>query len=124
MNDQIIEYLNFLTEHYSFIENDIEKCKKRWFPRKPQTMFLFSRVGESIIKNLDLLNENEKMILFNHIENGVRSESNSLSTIVATGLVESLVTATDDNDDLWRELETLLGAESLNHALAWKNFGQ
>jgi len=52
------------------------------------------------------------------------SEKDELATAVATGLVESLVTASDENEELWKEIESCLQPESKKHALAWKNFGQ
>lgn len=42
----------------------------------------------------------------------------------ATGLVESLVTASDENESVWKEIEAYLHVESKKHALAWKKLGQ
>lgn len=52
------------------------------------------------------------------------SEEDELNKAVTTGLVESLVTASDENKKLWKEIESNLQPESKKHALAWKNFGQ
>ncbi|MNJ81998.1 hypothetical protein D3C77_811110 [compost metagenome] len=54
----------------------------------------------------------------------MRSDNDELATAVATGLVESLVTASDENESVWKEIEAYLHVESKKHALAWKKFGQ
>lgn len=93
-------------------------------PDSPAPILLFSLVGKSIVKNLSFLNENEKLSLFQHIELGMTSDNEELAIAVATGLVESLVTASDANESVWKEIEYYLQVESKKHALAWKNFGQ
>ncbi|GAB7263868.1 hypothetical protein DZJ_04180 [Dickeya ananatis] len=40
------------------------------------------------------------------------SDNDDLATAVATGLIESLVTATDGNESVWKEIESNLHAES------------
>jgi hypothetical protein len=77
-----------------------------------------------LVNQLGSLNQLEKSALFQHIEAGMRSDNDELATAVATGLVESLVTASDENESAWKEIEGYLYGESKKHALAWKNFGQ
>lgn len=52
------------------------------------------------------------------------SLDDELATVVATGLIEAIVTATDSNSLLWQDLSKFLGDKSKSHALVWKNFGQ
>lgn len=47
-----------------------------------------------------------------HIENGMASGIEALSIATATGLIESLVSASDKNEAVWREIEAFLLAES------------
>ena len=93
-------------------------------PDPPPTILLFSLVGKALVNQLASLNHSEKSALFQHIETGMRSDNDELATAVATGLVESLVTASDENESVWKEIEAYLHVESKKHALAWKNFGQ
>lgn len=42
---------------------------------------------------------------------------------VATGIVEGLVTASDEDESMWKKIESYLHTESKKHALSWKFFG-
>ncbi|MBB3306735.1 MULTISPECIES: hypothetical protein [unclassified Enterobacter] len=43
-----------------------------------------------------------------HIEKGMASDIEALSIATATGLIESLVPASDKNEDVWQEMEAFL----------------
>ncbi|MDK9357372.1 MULTISPECIES: hypothetical protein [Lelliottia] len=118
------DYIGVFTQRSEHIKNAVNRCVEYWAPEQVPLILLLSTVGKALIKQLDVLSENEKTVLFQHIEDGMRSDEDELATAVATGLVESLVTASDGNDELWRAIERYLGRESNKHAVAWKNFGQ
>lgn len=118
------EFISFVIDRNEFLKNDVKKCLEYWMPDAPVPILLFSLVGKSIVKHLSFFNENEKLSLFQHIELGMTSDNEELAIAVATGLVESLVTASDANESVWKEIEYYLQVESKKHALAWKNFGQ
>lgn len=124
MDNYIDDYLSFFTQASEHIKNEVNKCVEYWLPDPPPTILLFSLVGKALVNQLDSLNHLEKSALFQHIETGMRSDNDELATAVATGLVESLVTASDENESVWKEIEAYLHVESKKHALAWKNFGQ
>lgn len=124
MDKYIDEYLNFFIQKSEYIKNEINKSVEYWLPEPPPTILLFSLVGRALVNQLSSLSQSDKSTLFQHIEVGMRSDNDRLATAVATGLIESLVTATDEDEPVWKEIEGYLHVESKKHALAWKNFGQ
>ncbi|MNE93909.1 hypothetical protein D3C80_1918170 [compost metagenome] len=116
--------MSFFTQASEYIKNEVNRCVEYWLPDPPPTILLFSLVGKALVNQLASLNHSEKSALFQHIETGMRSDNDELATAVATGLVESLVTASDENESVWKEIEAYLHVESKKHALAWKKFGQ
>ena len=124
MDNYLIDYLGFFSLKSEPIKKTIEQAIKYWLPDSPPTILLFSQVGKTLAYQLALLSEMDKTNFFQHIESGLCSENDELATAVATGLIESLVTVSDENTALWKEIESCLQPESKKHFLAWKNFGQ
>lgn len=124
MTKLINDYVGVFTQRSEHIKNAVNRCVEYWLPEQAPLILLFSAIGKVLVKQLATLSDDEKTVLFQHIEDGMRSNEDELATAVATGLVESLVTASDGNDELWGNIEKYLGRESNKHAVAWKNFGQ
>jgi len=124
MDNYINDYLSFFALNSEPVKNIVEKLVEYWFPEPVPTIILFSQIGRVLADQLYSLDKAERSLFFKHIELGMCSEKDELATAVATGLVESLVTASDENEELWKEIESCLQPESKKHALAWKNFGQ
>lgn len=124
MTKLINDYVGVFTQRSEHIKNAVNLCVEYWLPEPAPLILLFTTIGKVLVKQLDALSDDEKTLLFQHIEDGMLSNEDELATAVATGLVESLVTASDGNDELWRDIERHLGIESNKHAIAWKNFGQ
>ncbi|UAY94274.1 hypothetical protein KSL88_09950 [Pectobacterium polaris] len=124
MVEYINEYLSMFTQRSEYIKNEVSNSIKYWFPDDPPTVLLFSLVGKALVNQLALLRESDKLIFFQHIEMGITSENTDLATAVATGLVEALVTASDEDESVWEKIENYLHSESKNHALSWRDFGK
>ncbi|MFP1528245.1 hypothetical protein ACLB1R_18650 [Escherichia coli] len=62
----------------------------------------------------------EREKIFKHVEDGMVSLDDELATVVATGLIEAIVTATDSNSLLWQDVSKFLGDKSKSHALVCK----
>ncbi|MEI2265675.1 hypothetical protein [Erwinia sp. CGal63] len=124
MDVYINDYINFFTLRSEEIKKTVGRAIEYWAPEPVPTILLFSQIGKNIAGQLFLLSETEKLFLFQHIESGICSENEQLATAVATGLIESLVTASDENEELWKKIVGCLQPVSKKHALAWKNFGQ
>jgi len=90
----------------------------------PPYIYLYSNIGRIIANNIFLFDDKKQIEIFSHIESGINSKDEYLATAVATGLIEALVSESDNNTELWHIIENHLGIESKKHALAWKNFGQ
>ena len=87
-------------------------------------IYLYSNIWRIIANNIFLFDDKKQIEIFSHIESGINSKDEYLATAVATGLIEALVSESDNNTELWHIIENHLGIESKKHALAWKNFGQ
>ena len=124
MTNLINDYVGVFTQRSEHIKNAVNRCVEYWLPEQAPLILLLTTIGKVLVKQLDALSDDEKTLLFQHIEDGMLSNEDELATAVATGLVESLVAASDSNDELWRDIEQYLGSESNKHAIAWKNFGQ
>lgn len=124
MDKYIIDYLDFFIQKSVRVNDEVKKCVEYWSPDLPPMILLFSQVGKALAAQLNSISKSERLVIFQHIETGMCSKEDELATAVATGLVESLVTASDENVELWTEIESCLQPESKKHALAWKNFGQ
>ncbi|MBA0210038.1 hypothetical protein [Pectobacterium brasiliense] len=123
MEKYINEYLSVFTQKSEYIKNEVNKGVKYWLPDNSPTILLFSLVGKTLVNQLDFLRESDKLEFFQHIETGMLSENADLSTAVATGLIEALVTASDEDESMWKKIESYLHTESKKHALSWKFFG-
>ncbi|KHS75756.1 hypothetical protein RC94_10830 [Pectobacterium brasiliense] len=123
MEKYINEYLSVFTQKSEHIKNEVNKSVKYWLPDNSPTILLFSLVGKALVNQLDFLRESDKLEFFQHIETGMLSDNADLSTAVATGIVEGLVTASDEDESMWKRIESYLHTESKNHALSWKFFG-
>ncbi|KHS81747.1 hypothetical protein V6M93_14825 [Pectobacterium brasiliense] len=123
MEKYINEYLSVFTQKSEHIKNEVNKSVKYWLPDNSPTILLFSLVGKALVNQLDFLRESDKLEFFQHIETGMLSDNADLSTAVATGIVEGLVTASDEGESMWKRIESYLHTESKKHALSWKFFG-
>ncbi|QRN40176.1 hypothetical protein [Pectobacterium carotovorum] len=120
MVEYINEYLSMFTQRSEYIKNEVNQSIEYWLPDPPPAILLFSLVGKALVNQLALLRESDKLNFFQHIEMGINSENTDL----ATGLVEALVTASDEDESVWGKIENYLHSESKNHALSWRNFGK
>ncbi|MCU7784394.1 hypothetical protein [Lelliottia amnigena] len=124
MNSLTNSYISMFTERSVYIKNAVNRCLDYWAPEQAPLILLFSVIGKSLVNQFNMFNDADKAMLFQHIEDGMLSNDDDLATAVATGLVESLVNASDGNDELWGKIVQNLGIESQKHAIAWRNFGQ
>ena len=101
----------------------LNEVYREWRPSEPPKTVMLSELGHYIVGNIDRFDPKVCSLLFGLIEEALRGEDAITRDAVATGLVESLVNASDGNDKLWCQIKSCLGPKSLRHAVAWKNFG-
>lgn len=124
MDHFIASYIERMDSYSDVISESIDSMKEYWAPDEPPIIMLSSHIGKALVKAFPKLDRTERELIFEHIENGMISANDELATAVATGLIEAMVTSTDDNQCLWEEVEKALRQKSKEHALAWKIFGQ
>jgi len=124
VNTDVKNYLDELAKELKFIQPTINSCVEYWSPEEPPVTVLFGEIGDSIVQNIESLPEGALKACFNLIESGMTSRGEDIGTAVATGLIESMVTKSDGDPQLWNRLEELFGAVSKIHANAWRKFGQ
>ncbi|WP_330985920.1 MULTISPECIES: DUF7674 family protein [Enterobacterales] len=124
MKNSTTNYIRVFTEKSEYIKNAVNICLEYWSPEEAPLILLFASIGKALANQFDELSDTERELLFQHVEDGMLSNDDDLATAVATGLVESIVNASNGNDELWRRIEKKLGSESQKHAIAWRNFGQ
>lgn len=125
MNKNFKEYLSpffVLSDEIQILLNEFYDEWKG--DNNPPYIYLYSNIGRIIANNVFLFDNKTQIEIFSHIESGINSDDEYLATAVATGLIEALVSESDNNTELWHIIENHLGIESKKHALAWKNFGQ
>ncbi len=125
MNTSPLEYLRSITLAVPQLNERLDDCLHRWGSLEiPPITFMFAEVGDVIAENISTLPKHQLQEIFLKIEEGINNPDTVLSTAVATGLIEALVSNADKKPELWREFEKLLGAASLRHAVAWRDFGR
>ena len=125
MNKNFKEYLSpffVLSDEIQILLNEFYDEWKG--DNNPPYIYLYSNIGRIIANSVFLFDNKTQIEIFSHIESGINSDDEYLATAVATGLIEALVSESDNNTELWHIIENHLGIESKKHALAWKNFGQ
>lgn len=125
MNKNFKEYLSpffVLSDEIQILLNEFYDAWKG--DNNPPYIYLYSNIGRIIANSVFLFDNKTQIEIFSHIESGINSDDEYLATAVATGLIEALVSESDNNTELWHIIENHLGIESKKHALAWKNFGQ
>ncbi|MGR4036897.1 hypothetical protein LB437_21495 [Escherichia coli] len=123
MNQYIANYIEKMASFSTVLSETVSLANEYWHPETPPVVMLFSQIGKTIVKifmKWVILKEK----IFKHVEDGMVSIDDELATVVATGLIEAIVTATDSNSLLWKDVSKFLGDKSKSHALVWKDFGQ
>lgn len=97
----------------------VDEEVSEWAPSLVPGTTLYAAIGARIA-------ETERGILersgvFDLVERGMLSASEHVVTLVATGLIEGLIAASESLGT-WQEIEPLLGTQSRSHANAWINF--
>ena len=124
MNLSPLDYLRSLVADVPALNAALNRSLQSWGTETPPNTVIFAEVGDAIASNLAALPIDVRRKVFSAIEEGMVSQDAALSTAMATGLVEALVANADTKPDLWKEFENLLGAASIKHAVAWRNFGR
>jgi hypothetical protein len=90
-----------------------------WNPEQPPTTLLFTDFGIEIARQFSTMSNNTKKAIFQHIEEGMTSNNTLLITAIATGLIEALISESEQHEGLWATIEPYLGMFSKRYAENW-----
>lgn len=100
-----------------------EKAVEEWGEDIPRTL-LFSKLGKAIAEKFDEFSLDERVLVFNIIELGMKTKTDDLKALIATGLLESLCTRASHDTVLWKKVDEQLGDTSRQYLLDWKLWHQ
>lgn len=83
---------------------------------------LFAELGKAIIKNFDELSHEDRTYVFDVIEQGMKSSDSTLSTTIATGLLEAVSGQISKNRDIAKRVFAQLGEASKKYLTDWNNW--
>lgn len=118
-----MDYLRGLVSDIPVLNEKLNRCLAHWGIESPPPIWAFGEVGDAIADNLEALPDETREKIFASIEIGMASPDDDLSTAMATGLIEALISHSDGKAGLWEQIERLLGPDSKKYALAWRSFG-
>ena len=108
---------------YPFINIVCREFIMDYWPDDPPWTSLFGIIGRVLCENWGRLTVEEKIQLFEMIEPSMdESTDEFLQTVVATGLVESIIHLTDKNQILWSEIESYMLPMTKEFANTYKNW--
>lgn len=116
---------NFLVSLLN-VSDGIRKAHKAmiedWRPEDPPPTTLYAALGYQIVDDFLGYHSEARGRIFSLVEQAMESEDEDLGEVVATGLIEALVTRAMETEGLWEQIKPLLGPQSLYHAEAWLSF--
>lgn len=123
MNRKTIDFIKTLLEICPFLNSAFIECILYWLPDAPPSTILLGTIGKALVVGLDDFSEHEGKLIFDLIERAMTDESEQFSTVVGTGLIEGMVTKTDEIVGSWEKAKKYLGTSSLAHAEGWRSWG-
>ncbi|WP_349656644.1 hypothetical protein [Xanthomonas sp. 10-10] len=118
--------MDFHDFYQDFIENlsprDYSSNLKEWGEDIPWTL-IFSSLGRYFVNDFNLLHEKNRNNIF-HLIKVAMEKKGSLSTSVATGLLEELHKSSMKNSALANEIRGRLDTESSRYLEAWAKWSE
>lgn len=90
-----------------------------WCPDNPPVIALFEALGDRIADDFETTNSDVNSRIFALIESAMASGDQRLTTAVATGLIEAMISRLSAKEGTLRQLTQELGVLSRKHAEAW-----
>lgn len=120
-----MQYGEFVTEFVrgsKELEKNLKEINEYWSPDLPPETVALSGLGKKLIELI--FNHGQRYLLekLHIVETAMSTDGDSLSEIVATGLIESLVDCCCEDNQKMRALLDHLGPKSLEHAKGWIEF--
>lgn len=100
-----------------------EEAVEEWGVDIPKTL-LFSKLGKAIAEKFDDFSLDERVFVFNTIELSMKTASDDLRALIATGLLESMYTRASRDTALWEHICGLLGDVTKQYLHDWGSWSQ
>jgi hypothetical protein len=118
-----LQFLQTVVEDAPALAAKFESTMLEWKQEPPITI-AFGEIGQAIVENWDVIPETVLRNVLAKVEMGMLTADPEIQAGTATGLVEAMVSPTDHDSELRFKVEQLLGAASLKHFQAWRDFGK
>jgi len=121
-NDLVFLFVAEIVDIAPGLRGPYQEMIRYWAPDEPPATTLLAALGDRLVEDFDGVSTATNEALFRAIENALSQADEYLATVVATGMVEAMVTTTDRLGN-WSKIWPMFGLISLAHARAWRDFG-
>lgn len=116
------EFIDALVGQSPALRSAYQETVDYWQPDEPPVTTLFAALGVRIAETFDDVGMDRHRQTFRLIEAAMTSGDDQLVTAVATGLLEGMIGATEQQVGLWPRIAPMFGERSRQHAEAWLSF--
>jgi len=118
------EFVESLIEQSIELRAVYQESVEYWAPDVPPITIILGELGRQIVDGLNDVEPEVNRRIFQLIEAAMKSADGDLQTAVASGLIEAIVTRTDQDEHVWEIVSSMLGELSRKHAESWKSWGK
>ncbi|MCX5580476.1 DUF7674 family protein [Kaistia terrae] len=122
LNDLVFLFVAEMLDIAPGLRGPHQEMIRYWAPDEPPATTLLAALGDRLVEDFDSVSMATNEALFGAIENALSQTDEYLATVVATGMIEAMVTTTDRLGN-WTKIWPMFGPMSLAHARAWRDFG-
>lgn len=119
MNTACMDFAFAIAQRSPGLQSAYDEAFDYWAPDQPPATILFAALGDEIAGVVGRCALNAQQELFSRIEGAMVSGDEELATAVATGLVESIVSALAKDETALHRALSMFGTQSRRHASAW-----
>ena len=110
--ETMLAYVNSMLENSKFLRRDVRALRFFMDPDDPLPVSTCGLFAGQIVEHFDEIEPEEWKNLSTMIEDGVMSSDEDVSTMIVTGLIESLINRAERIDGLWPRIRAALGPEA------------
>jgi hypothetical protein len=118
MRESITRFIREITDISLGLKSTYDNTVAYWNPDEPPTTAALSDLGHKIVDDLNLQELSANEAVFLAIEDAMNSDDEDLSTAVATGMIEGIISRAS-RTGVWEKIRPILGPASAHYADAW-----
>ncbi len=119
MRVDTVEFVDRFVKLSPSLADAYEETIDYWAPETPPLTLLFADLGRKIADNFASEALEPYPEIFDLVEQGMAIDNPELSTAIATGLLEGMISRASQSMGTWHRIRPLLGRLSLSHSDAW-----